>query len=94
MENLIKVGNNFYDLGSEYFSLKFDNSFKDVEHLFSMRKFTRLLSANFSGSDLNDDGLFILSNFPELENLNLQDTQLTNEGIKYLKKLKNLRLSF
>ncbi len=91
MENLIKIGNNFYDLGGEHFALKFDNSFKEVEHLFSLRQIKRLVSANFSSSDLNDNGLLILSNFIELDNLNIQDTQITNEGIKYLKKLKNLK---
>lgn len=91
MENLIKIGKNFYDLESEHFTLKLDNTFKDVEQLFILRQFTQLSSANFSGSDLNDDGLFILSNFLELDNLNLQDTQITNEGTKYLKKLKNLK---
>ncbi|MFN5416855.1 MAG: hypothetical protein ACK5B9_07345 [Flavobacteriia bacterium] len=91
MENLIKIGNHYYDLESEHFSLKMNDSFKDVENLFEMKKFTRLLSASFSGSDLNDDGLLLLSNFILLENLNLQETQITNEGIKHLKKLPNLK---
>ncbi len=91
MKNEVKVGDHVYDLGREHFVLHWGHSFKDVEHLFRLRQFTRLRSANFSGSDLDDAGLLRLSDYVELENLDLQDTQITVAGTGYLKQLKNLK---
>jgi hypothetical protein len=90
MKNLIKIGNNLYDLEGEHFSLKMGDTFDSVKHLFETKKFTRLLSACFANSDFNDAGLLLLSNFNLINNLNLQETQITNTGIKHLKNLKNL----
>ena len=90
METLIKIGNHFYDIKSEHFSLKFGDSVGNVKELFNLRQFTHLKSASFSCSDLNDEGLSFLSNFIQIENLNLQETEITDDGTKYLKKLINL----
>lgn len=90
MENLIKIGNNLYDLDSEHFSLKMGDSFNTVKHLFEMKKFTRLSLSSFANSDFNDDGLLLLSNFILINNLNLQETEITNAGLKHLKNQKKI----
>lgn len=91
MENPIKIGNHYYDINSEHFSLKWEESPINFNELSYLKQFPNLISANFYSSNLNDEGLAHVSNCSKIENLDLQDTEITNDGIKYLKNLEFLQ---
>ncbi|GAA5096492.1 hypothetical protein GCM10023210_30310 [Chryseobacterium ginsengisoli] len=91
MENSIKIGNHHYDVNSDHFLLKWEESLSNFKELSYLKRFPNLISASFTNSNLNDEGLAHVSNCSKIENLNLQDTEITNDGIKYLKNLKFLQ---
>ncbi|BAP33238.1 uncharacterized protein CHSO_4201 [Chryseobacterium sp. StRB126] len=91
MENSIKIGNHYYDINSEHFCLKREQSLSYINDLPLLNQFPNLTSASFSCSNLNDDGLAHISDCRKIEYLDVQDTEITNEGIKHLKKLENLK---
>ncbi|MFZ4930225.1 hypothetical protein [Chryseobacterium sp. Mn2064] len=95
MENSIKIGNRYYDINSEHFSLEWGESLTNFNELSYLKHFPNLTSATFTNTNLNDEGLAHISNCRRIYNLNLQDTEITNDGLKYLQNitlLQHLRL--
>lgn len=91
MENSIKIGNHYYDINSTHFILEWGKPLSNFNELYYLNQFPNLTSANFYGTNLNDEGLAIVCSCSNITMLNLQDTEITNDGIQYLQ---NLNLSY
>ncbi|WP_300690390.1 hypothetical protein [Chryseobacterium sp.] len=91
MKNSIKIGNHYYDINSEHFSLEWGESLNNFNELSYLNQFSNLTSATFTNTNLNDEGLAHVSNCRGIENLDLQDTEITNDGLQYLQNLKLMK---
>jgi hypothetical protein len=90
-KHLIVIDGQPFDPSSEHFSFDCYHQVGDMRELGKLRAFTKLKSASFYGSGLNDVGLRYVSDVPTIENLELQNTRISNEGLSVLERMPNLK---
>jgi len=83
----IQIDGQAFDTTLEYFSFPLYHQIQDMEELAKLRLLSRLTSANFFGTDLDDRGLQHVARVSTLDQLDLQETKITNDGLAHLAKL-------
>jgi hypothetical protein len=62
-----------------------------VTSLAALQRFSRLTSATFSSTNLNDEGLSYVCQVETLDSLDLQDTTISDAGLVHLTRLPRLK---
>ena len=92
MTDLIEIcGEQFYENITHFSFKRVFTQIENMRELEQFSQFSKLTSASFTGTNLNDFGLSLLTQCKHIDNLNLQETEITNQGISHLKNLPHLK---
>jgi hypothetical protein len=92
---LIDIDEECFDPDIEHFQFPDQRQIGDVTSLQGLEQFSKLTSASFHATNLNDEGLAYVCQVATLETLDLRDTAITDAGLvslAQLPRLKHLRL--
>ncbi len=88
---VIDIDGESFDPEIEHFAFSLYHRIANMDELAKLRSLTRLVSASFMATGLDDRGLSHVADVPTIENLNLQDTAITNDGLAHLRRLPRLQ---
>jgi hypothetical protein len=87
----VSIDGQLFDCDTRHFSFSANHQIREVTELSKLAMLSRLESASFVGSGLDDHGLKLVVKSSAIDNLNLQQTRVSNEGLASLAQLKRLR---
>lgn len=91
MASTVQIDSQVFDAAIEHFSFPLYHEIKNMDELAKLRLLSRLRSANFSGTNLDDRGLLHVAGVATIDHLDLQDTKISNDGLAHLPSLPRLR---
>jgi hypothetical protein len=91
MRSTIQIDNTTFDTAIERFSFPPCHVITDMAELAKLGRLSRLTSASFSETNLDDRGLVHVASVSSIEHLDLQDTKVSNDGLAHLARLPRLR---
>jgi len=92
VSQIIRIDEESFSSSIEHFSFSIDHDqIVTMDDLRNLRLFSKLESASFCATNLDDVGLEHVSRVPTLENLDLQYTKITDDGLACLQHLPGLK---